>query len=96
MALRLFPCKRPLLYVKEVAIISSITRHRNWLSSINSDSGAWLSAGVSPKMFGTSNSDFVSATCRRSAVEDVTTPKRAALTSRENLQSLYKAIDTAA
>ena len=61
-------------------------RRRNWLSSTNPDS----------KAFETSNSELASATCRRSAVEDVTTPKRAALTSRENLQSLYKAIDTAA
>ena len=68
-------------------------RHRNWLSSINSDSGAWLSAGVSPKMFGTSNSDFVSATCRRSAVEDLTTPKCTALMSRENPHLFYCACD---
>ena len=36
-------------------------RHRTWLSSINDDSGAWLTAGVSPKMFEMSNSEFVSA-----------------------------------
>ena len=34
-------------------------RHRNWISSVNSDSGAWLSAGVSPKAFETSNGEFV-------------------------------------
>ena len=36
-------------------------KHRNWLSSINNDSGAWLSAGVSPKMYEMSNAKFVSA-----------------------------------
>ena len=54
-------------------------RHRNWLSSINNDSGAWLSAGVSPKTFEMSNSEFVSAVCRRNAVEDPTIPKYTAL-----------------
>ena len=59
-------------------------RHRNWLSSINSDSGAWLAAGISPKMFEMSNTEFVSAICRRNAVEDTTTPKYTAFISREN------------
>ena len=45
-------------------------RYRNWLSSINDDSGAWLMAGTSPKMFEMSNSEFVSAICRRNTVED--------------------------
>ena len=58
-------------------------RHRNWLSSINSDSGAWLSAGASPKMFEMSNNEFVSAVCRRNAVEDPTIPKYTASMSRE-------------
>ena len=60
------------------------TRHRNWLSSINVDSGAWLLAGAAPKMFEMSNSEFVSAICRRNAVEDPTIPKYTALISREN------------
>ena len=51
------------------------TRHRSWLSSINVDSGAWLLAGAAPKMFEMSNSEFVSAICRRNAVEDPTIPK---------------------
>jgi len=59
-------------------------RHRNWLSSINDESGAWLSAGVSPKMFELSNSEFVSAVCRRNTVEDPTIPKYLALMSRED------------
>ena len=69
------------------------TRHRNWLSSINADSGAWLSAGASPKMFEMSNSEFVSAICRRNAVEDPTIPKYTALISRENPQLFYCACD---
>ena len=68
-------------------------RHRNWLSSINADSGAWLSAGVSPKMFEMSNSEFVSAICRRNAVEDPMIPKYTALISRENPQLFYCACD---
>ena len=68
-------------------------RHRNWLSSINNDSGAWLSAGVSPKMFEMSNSEFVSAVCRRNAVEDPTIPKYTALMSREDPQIFRCACD---
>ena len=49
-------------------------RYRNWLSLINSDSGVWLSAGPSPKVFEMSNSEFVSAVCRRNTVDDVTMP----------------------
>ena len=59
-------------------------RYRNWLSSINNDSGAWLLAGASPKMFEMSNSEFVSAICRRNTVEDPTIPKYTALISRED------------
>ena len=36
-------------------------RYRNWMSSINSDSGTWLSAEMSSKMLVMSNSKFVSA-----------------------------------
>ena len=59
-------------------------RHRSWLSSISNDSGAWLSAGVSPKTFEMHNSEFVSTVCRRSTVEDPTIPKYIALISRES------------
>lgn len=68
-------------------------RHRSWLSVINSDSGAWLSAGVSPKMFEMSNSEFVSAICRRNTVDDATIPKYTPLISRENPQLFYCACD---
>ena len=44
-------------------------RYRNWISSVNSDSGAWLSAGLSPKLFQMSNNEFVSAVCRRNTFE---------------------------
>ena len=44
------------------------TRYRNWLSLINGESGAWLSAGPSPKMFEMSNTEFISAVCRRNTV----------------------------
>ena len=50
-------------------------RYRNWISSISDDSGAWLSAGLSPKLFVMSNNEFVSAVCRRNTVEDPTVPK---------------------
>ena len=59
-------------------------RHRNWISSINVDSGAWLSAGLSPKLFLMSNNEFVSAVCRRNTYEDPVVPKRAPALSREN------------
>ena len=45
------------------------------MSSINSDSGAWLSAGASRKTFVMSNSDFVNAMCRRNPVESFSTPR---------------------
>ena len=61
-------------------------RYRNWLSSINDDSGAWLSAGVSPKMFEMSNNKFVSAVCRRSTVEDPTIPQYTTFISRGDPQ----------
>lgn len=69
------------------------TKRRNWLSSINNDSGAWLSAGVSPKMFEMPNAEFVSAVCRRNAVEDPTIPKYMALMSREDPQIFRCACD---
>ena len=68
-------------------------RYRNWLSSINNDSGAWLLVGVSPKMFEAPNSEFVSAVCRRNTVEDPTTPKYTALTSREDPLTLRCSCD---
>ena len=45
-------------------------RYRNWISSVNSDSGAWLSAGLSPKLFQMSNNEFVSAVCRSDDLPD--------------------------
>ena len=42
--------------------------YKNWLSVMNPDSGAWLSAGLSPKLFVMSNNEFISAVCRRNAV----------------------------
>ena len=35
-------------------------RYRNWLSVVNPDSGVWLTAGASPKIFEMSNDEFVS------------------------------------
>ena len=58
----------------EVGYHHERVRYRNWLSSINDDSGAWLMAGTSPKMFEMSNREFVSAICRRNTVEDPTIP----------------------
>ena len=52
---------------------------------MNSDSGAWLSAGLSPKPLVMSNDEFTSAVCRRSAVEDLMVPKRTPSASRESL-----------
>ena len=72
------------------------TRYRNWLSLINSDSGAWLSAGPSPKMFEMSNSEFISAVCRRNTVDDATIPRYAPFISRENPQLFYCACDSRA
>ena len=51
---------------------------------MNSDSGAWLSAGLSPKLFVMSNNEFISAVCRRSAVEDPMVPKCTPTASRES------------
>ena len=48
---------------------------------------------MSPKTFEMSNSEFVSAICRRNAVEDATIPKYRALISRENAQLFYCACD---
>ena len=50
-------------------------RYRNWLSLVNMDSGVWLTAGASPKIFEMSNDEFVSAVCRRNTVEDPVVPK---------------------
>ncbi len=61
-------------------------RHRNWLSAINASSGAWLTAGASPKIFEMSNDEFVSAMCRRNTVEDPTVPKYIPWLSREDPQ----------
>ena len=69
------------------------TRRRSWLSLINSDSGAWLSAGPSPKMFEMSNNEFISAVYRRSTVDDATIPRYTPLISRENPQLFYCACD---
>ena len=49
-------------------------RYRNWLSVVNPDSGVWLTAGASPKIFEMSNDEFVSAVCRRNTVEDPIVP----------------------
>ena len=48
---------------------------------------------MSPKTFEMSNSEFVSAICRRNTVEDATIPKYRALISRENPQLFYCACD---
>ena len=56
-------------------------RHRNWISSINVDSGAWLSVGLSPKLSLTSCNEFVAAVCRKNAY---VVPKHAPALSREN------------
>ena len=63
-------------------------RFRNWISSINLNSGAWLSAGMSPKLFQMSNNEFVSALCRRNTFEDPMVPKPAPITSREDVNLL--------
>jgi len=68
-------------------------RHRNWLSSMNQDSGAWLSAGFSPEMFEMSSSKFQSAICRRNTVEDITIPKYTPLISRVDPELFYCACD---
>ena len=68
-------------------------RYRNWLSLINFESGAWLSAGPSPKMFEMSNTEFISTVCRRNAVDDATIPKYTPSMSRENPQLFHCACD---
>ena len=66
-------------------MINVLIRHRNWITSINADSGAWLSAGfLSPKLFLMSNNEFVSVVCRRDTYEDPVVPKCAPALSREN------------
>ena len=59
-------------------------RYRNWLSVVNPDSGVWLTAGASPKIFEMSNDEFVSAVCRRNTVEDPIVPKYKSWMSRED------------
>ena len=59
-------------------------RYRNWLSVVNPDSGVWLTAGASPKIFEMSNDEFVSAVCRRNTVEDPIVPKYKPWMSRED------------
>ena len=44
------------------------------MSSISGDSGAWLSAGVTPKTFAASNCELVVAICRRKVVGNSRTP----------------------
>ena len=51
------------------------------------------SAGVSPKMFEMSNSEFVSAICRRNTAEDATIPKYMAWICTESPQLFYCACD---
>ena len=60
---------------------------------MNSDSGAWLSAGVSPRMFEMSNAEFVSAVCRRNTAQDSIIPKYTPLISREDPQIFYCTCD---
>ena len=45
------------------------------LLAYNPDSGLWLTAGASPKIFEMSTDEFVSAVCRRNTVEDPIVPK---------------------
>ena len=60
---------------------------------MNSDSGAWLSAGSSPKLFVMSNNEFISAVCRRNAVEDPMAPKHTPLASRESVATFQCGCD---
>ena len=48
---------------------------------------------MSPKMFEMSNSEYMSAICRRKTVDDATMPKYTPLTSRENPQLFYCVCD---
>ena len=63
---------------------------------MNRDSGAWLAASVSPRMFEISNSEFVSAICRRNSVENITTPKYTPMIYREYPELFYCACDRGA
>ena len=58
-------------------------KRRNWFSLMNSDSGAWLTAGLAPKLFVMSNDEFISAVCRRNAVQDPMVPKYTSALSRD-------------
>ena len=64
-------------------------RYRNWLSVINPDSGVWLTAGASPKIFEMSTDEFASAVCRRNTVEDPIVPKYNSWMQRED-PSLFR------
>jgi hypothetical protein len=57
---------------------------RNWFSLMNLDSGAWLTAGLSSKLFVMSNDEFISAVCRRNTVQDPRVPKYTSALSRES------------
>ena len=52
-----------------------------------------MSAGPSPKTFEMTNNEFISAICRRNAVDDATTPEYTPLISRENPQLFSCACD---
>lgn len=71
----------------------SKVRYRSWTSSINSYLGAWLSAGVTPKTFATSNRVFVSAICRRNAVESSSTHRYTPALLREDPSLLQCSCD---
>ena len=60
---------------------------------MNSDSGAWLTAGLSPKLFVMSNDELISAICRRNTVQDPRVPKYTSALSRESYDSLHCACD---
>ena len=69
----------------------SRVRYRNWLSAIDLDSAAWLSAGMSPKSFVISNDEFTSAICRRNTFEDRTILKYTPFLATEDF-SLFKCV----
>ena len=71
----------------------SKVKWRNWFSLMNSDSGAWLTAGLSPKLFVMSNDEFISAICRRNTVQDPRVPKYTSALSRESYDSFQCACD---
>ena len=60
---------------------------------MNSDSGAWLTAGLSPKLFVMSNDEFISAICRRNTVQDPRVPKYTSALSRESYDSFQCVCD---